>query len=240
MCMGITLFRILLHHTLNKGQKSGIKIEYLHLIASQYSLTLEKKVISNRNKRKMTDEGRVDGNTSEERKSGKLTPSFFTVLRMYKIKADVTRYLFKSLYYTGIDKNLDSTYNVYSRLFLPLISTDDLEIVCHEIDMQNTHFRQMKNNKKKRASQPSSTNHAPNLAALTGKFVKLILQKKGFPKGGLEYISTHINKDTDHPRLTVFVDVTKEAEWLKDHSFVMKTLTLPIGLWRVSGKNELV
>ena len=116
MCMGITLFRILLHHTLNKGH-GGIKLEYLHLIASQYSLTLEKKVISNRNKRKMTDESRGDGNTPEERKRGKLTPSFFTVLRMYKIKADVTRYLFKSLYYTRIDKNLDSTYNVYSSLF---------------------------------------------------------------------------------------------------------------------------
>ena len=221
MCMGITLFRILLHHTLNKGH-GGIKIEYLHLIASQYSLRLEKKVISNRNKRKITDEGRGDGNTPEERKRGKLTPSFFTVLRMYKIEADVTRYLFKSLYYTRIDKNLDSPYNVYSRLFLPFISTDDLEIGCQEIDMRNTHFRQMK---KKRASQPFSSNHA-----LTGKYVKLILQKKGFPKGGLDYISTHINKDTDPPRPTVFVDVTKEAEeWLKDHSFVMKTVTLPIG-----------
>ena len=237
MCMGITLFRILLHHTLNKGH-GGIKIEYLHLIASPYSLTLEKKVISNRNKRKMTDEGRGDGNTPEERKRGKLTPSFFTVLRMYKNKTDVTRYLFKSLYYTGIDKNLDSTYNVNSRLFLPLISMHDLEILCQEIDMRNTHFKQMK---KKRASQPFSSNHAPNLAALTGKFVKLIFQKKGFPKGGLEYISTHISKDTDPPRPTVFVDVTKEAEErLKDHSFVMKTLTLPIGLWRVSGKNESV
>ena len=141
--MGITLFRTLLHHTLNKGY-GGIKIEYLHLIASPYSLTLEKKVISNRNKRKMTDEGRGDGNTPEERKKGMLTLSFCTVLRMYKIKADVTRYLFKSLYYTGIDKTLDSTYNVYSRHFLPLISTDDLEIVCEEIDKRNTHFRQMK------------------------------------------------------------------------------------------------
>ena len=240
MCVGITLFRILLHHTLNKGH-GGIKIEYLHLIASQYSLTLEKKVIFNRNKRKSTDEGRGDGNTPEERKKGMLTLSFCTVLRMYKIKADVTRYLFKSLYYTGIDKNLDCTYNVYSRLFLPLISTDDLEMTCEEIVKRNTHFRQMKNNKKKRASQPSSSNNAPNLAASTGKFVKLILQKKGFPKGGLEYISTHINEDTDPPRPTVFVDVTKEAEeWLKDHSFTIKTLTLPVGLWRVTGKNESV
>ena len=240
MCMGITLFRILLHHTLNKGH-GGIKIEYLHLIASQYSLTLENKVIFIRNKRKSTDEGRGDGNTPEERKKGMLTLSFCTVLRMYKIKADVTRYLFKSLYYTGIDKNLDCTYNVYSRLFLPLISTDDLEMTCEEIVKRNTHFRQMKNNKKKRASQPSSSNNAPNLAASTGKFVKLILHKKGFPKGGLEYISTHINKGTDPLRPTVFMDVTKEAEeWLEDHSFTIKTLTLPVGLWRVTGKNESV
>ena len=92
MCMGITLFRILLHHTLNKGH-GGIKIEYLHLIASQYSLTLEKKVISNRNKRKMTDEGRGDGNTPEERKRGKLihlSLQFSECIRLKQMSQDIS------------------------------------------------------------------------------------------------------------------------------------------------------
>ena len=410
MCLGITLFRLLLHHTLNKGH-GGIKIEYLHLIASQYSLTMEEKLlISNSNKRKIADEDSGDNNTPEKRKKGKITPSFCIVLRIYKIKADVTRYLFKSLLYTGIDKNLDSTSNNnYCRLSLPLISTDDLEIIREEIGKRNTHFRQMKNNRRKRASLPTSYNITPNLAALSAKLINyfqlsldlttddgevkeetkppkrkkkvtrpeaakkkrsarsfkrlcernlalnqkvenklyvevvstngttsetdrhkvlqhlatnlsygvdevvrpdplelvgvtmkeeaiwvkvpnkptqdrvigyltdlvgytatartfipkrryslgvpgylveieparmincLIVQNKGFPKGGLKYISTHIDKDTNAHRPTVFVDVTKEAEeWLKDHSFVVKIFTSPIGLWRVSGKNESV
>ena len=72
----------------------------------------EKLLISNSNKRKIADEDSGYNNTPEKRKKGKITPSFCIVLRTYKIKADVTRYLFKSLLHIGIDKNLDSTSNI--------------------------------------------------------------------------------------------------------------------------------
>ena len=131
----------------------------------------EKLLISNSNKRKIADEDSGDNNTPEKRKKGKITPSFCIVLRIYKIKADVTRYLFKRVLHIGIDKNLDSTSNNYSRLSLPLISTDDLEIIREEIGKRNTHFRQMKNNRRKRASLPTSYNITPNLAALSAKLI---------------------------------------------------------------------